>query len=126
MLKLTRCWPRTSATILMAAAVIFWLWFGIGSAASEGLGLMNWLIHILLPAGMFIAITLASLRWPSIGGTLLALEGLLATAFVMRTFQQGKYSASTFGLMMLTLAFPPLAAGILFLVDWRTSRLAEG
>ena len=126
MSEMTRSWSRTAATALMVAAVVFWLWFGIGSAASEGLGLMNWLIHTLVPAGFFIVITLASLRWPSIGGTLLALEGLLATAVVMRTFQQGKYTASTFGLMMLTLAFPPLAAGILFLLDWRRIRLAKG
>jgi hypothetical protein len=106
----------------MAAAVVFWLWFGIGSAASEKLGAVNWLLHILVPAGMFILSTLAALRWPGLGGALLTLEGLLATAFVMRTFYQGRFNASTFVLMFLTLAFPPLAAGILFLLNRRRIR----
>jgi hypothetical protein len=111
--------------ILMAAAVIFWLWFGIGSAASEGLGAMNWVLHILLPGGLFIATTLVAWRWPRIGGILLVIEGLVATTFVTRTFVQGKYSPSTFALMLLTLAMPPLASGILFFFSRRRRRMAE-
>lgn len=116
MFETTRPGLRTAAKTLMAAVAIFWLWFGVGSAASEKGGPLNWVLHILVPAGMFILSTLAALRRPGIGGTLVTLEGLLATAFVMRTFYQGRLSASTLVLMFLTLAFPPLAAGIAFLL----------
>ncbi|MBC8264631.1 MAG: hypothetical protein H8E47_10965 [Anaerolineales bacterium] len=115
-------WMRLGARVLMIIAIVFWLWFGIGSAASEGLGAINWLLHILAPAGLFTLATLLAWRWPGIGGALLTLEGLLALAFVVRTFLRGTFSAATFTPMLLSLAFPPLAAGILFLLCWRQSR----
>jgi len=40
-------WQRSMARILMIIAIVFWLWFGIGSAYVEGAGPLNWLTHIL-------------------------------------------------------------------------------
>jgi hypothetical protein len=116
-----RNWPRSGALILMIVAAVFWLWFGIGSAFVERLGLMNWVLHILVPCGAFVLSTLLALRRPQIGGALLAFEGLLALFFVLRNMAaSGSYPLSTVVLMCLTLALPPLAAGVLFMAQART------
>jgi hypothetical protein len=125
-------WPRSTAWVLMIIAVVFWLWFGIGSAYVERAGPFvlgpkdqgpfNWLMHILVPGGIFILSTLLAWRWEGLGGTLLVLEGLGALGFIGRAFLGGRFTASTLVLMCLTLGLPPLAAGILFLICWRESR----
>jgi hypothetical protein len=122
MTKNQSTWQRPTARILMIIAIVFWLWFGIGSAYVERAGPVNWLMHILVPGGIFILSTLVAWRWPSIGGTLLVLEGTAALGLIVRTFLQGKFTASTLTLMCLTLGLPPLAAGILFLIHRKKSR----
>ena len=116
MTKAQSTWQRSTARILMIIAIVFWLWFGIGSAYVERAGPINWLMHILVPGGIFILSTLVAWRWPGIGGTLLVLEGTVALGFIVRAFLQGRFTASTLTLMCLTLDLPPLAAGTLFLV----------
>ena len=106
----------------MVIAIVFWLWFGIGSAYAERAGPFNWLMHILVPGGIFILSTLVAWRWEVIGGALLILESFVALGFIVRTFLQGSFTASTLVLMCLTLGFPPLAAGILFLLCRQKSR----
>jgi hypothetical protein len=115
-------WQRSSARVLMIIAIVFWLWFGIGSAYVENAGLFNWLMHILVPGGIFTLSTLAAWRWDGIGGALLVLEGLAALSFIVRAFLLGSFTTSGLVLMCLTLGLPPLAAGALFLVCWRRSR----
>jgi len=122
MTKNPSTWQRPTARILMIIAIVFWLWFGIGSAYVERAGPVNWLIHILVPGGIFILSTLVAWRWPGIGGTLLVLEGTVALGFIVRAFLQARFTASTLTLMCLTLGFPPLAAGILFLFSWHKAR----
>ena len=106
----------------MIIAIVFWLWFGIGSAYTEGMGLLNWVMHILVPGGIFILSTLVAWRWSAIGGVLLLLEGTVALGFILRAFLWGRFTASTLMLMCLTLALPPLAAGILLILCWQKSR----
>jgi hypothetical protein len=113
---------RSSALVLMIIAIVFWLWFGIGSAYVENAGLSNWLIHTLVPGGIFILSTLVAWRWDGIGGVLLVLEGLVALGFILRAFAWGSFTNSNLVLMCVTLGLPPLAAGILFLVCWQRSR----
>jgi hypothetical protein len=50
------------------------------------------------------------------------LEGVAALGFIVRAFLWGRSTTSTLTLMCLTLGFPPLAAGILFLICWKKSR----
>jgi len=119
MTKVQFTWQRSSARVLMIIAIVFWLWFGIGSAYVENAGPFNWLMHILVPGGIFILLsTLVAWRWEGIGGALLALEGLVALGFIVRAFFLGNFTASGLVLMCLTLGLPPLAAGVLFLVCW--------
>jgi hypothetical protein len=125
MMKAQSTWQRPTAQILMIIAIVFWLWFGIGSAYVERAGPVNWLIHILVPGGIFILSTLVAWRWPAIGGTLLMLEGITALGFIVRAFLQGRFTASTLTLMCLTLGLPPLAAGILFLFSWQSSLASD-
>jgi hypothetical protein len=113
---------RSAARILMIIAIVFWLWFGIGSAYVENGGAINWLMHILVPGGIFILSTLVTWRWEGIGGALLVLEGLTALSFIVRAFLLANFTVSGLVLMCLTLGLPPLAAGILFLIYWKRSR----
>jgi hypothetical protein len=106
----------------MIITIVFWLWFGIGSAYVERAGPINWLMHILVPGGIFILSMLVAWRWQRIGGTLLVLESIVALGFIVRAFLWGRSPPSTLTLMCLTLGFPPLAAGILFLLCWQKSR----
>ena len=122
MTKGQHAWQRPTAWILMIIAIVFWLWFGIGSAYVERAGPVNWLMHILVPGGIFVLSTLVAWRWPGIGGTLLVLEGIVALGFIVRAFLWGRFTASTLTLMCLTLGLPPLAAGILFLLNRHKSR----
>ena len=121
-MKIQHAWQRSTARVLMIIAIVFWLWFGIGSTYVDRAGPFNWLVHILLPGGMFILSTLVAWRWEGIGGALLVLEGFVALGFIVRAFLWGSFTASTLTLMCLTLGLPPLAAGILFLLYWQRSR----
>jgi len=109
-------WQRSTARILMIIAIVFWLWFGIGSAYVERAGPVNWLM--LVPGGIFILSTLVAWRWPGTGGALLVLEGIAALGFIVRAFLWGRFTTPTLMLRCLTLGLPPLAAGILFLLCW--------
>jgi len=124
MTRVRYAWQRSAARVLMIIAIAFWLWFGIGSAYVERARPLNWLMHSPVPGGTLILSlsTLVAWRWEGIGGALLALEGIAALGFIVRAFLWGSFTASTLVLMCLTLGFPPLAAGILFLVWWQRSR----
>jgi len=122
MMKVRGAWQRSTAWVLVIIAIVFWLWFGIGSAYVERAGPFNWLMHILVPGGIFMLTALMAWRWERIGGALFVLEGIVALGFIVRAFLWGRFTTSTLMLMCLTLALPPLAAGILFLICWRKSR----
>lgn len=100
----------------MVIAVVFWLWYGAGAAYAEGAGLSNWVMHILVPAGIFTISALIAWRHEGIGGTILMLEGVMTLGFIGRAYLLGTLTAATVTLMSLTLGLPPLAAGILFFV----------
>jgi hypothetical protein len=114
-----QAWERRVAAALMVAAIVFWLWFGIGSAYVEQLGLPNWVIHIVIPGGVFVLSTALAWRLEALGGTVLVVEGLIALTFVTRAYLSGNFDLSGWLLMCLTLGLPPLAAGVLFLVHSR-------
>jgi hypothetical protein len=109
-------WQCRGAWILVIIVIVFWLWFGIGSAIVEGGGWFNWFMHILIPGGIFILSALVAWRWERIGGILLTIEGVIATVFVLVGFISDRLFPSTLLMMLLTLALPPLIGGILLLV----------
>ena len=113
---------RLIARVLMIITIVFWLWFGIGSAYLEKMGPSNWLMHTLVPGGIFILSTFVAWRWEGVGGALLALEGVAALSFIVRAFLLANFTTSGLVLMCLTLGLPPLTAGVLFLICWKRSR----
>ena len=117
-------WQCRGAWILVIVAIVFWLWFGIGSAAAEDAGWFNWLMHILIPGGVFIISAAVAWRWERTGGALLICEGVMATGFVVYGLLADRLWPSTVLLMLLTLALPPLISGILFMICARQSKVA--
>ena len=117
-------WLRRLGLGIGCLASAFWIWFGVASAAGERLGSFNWILHLLLPGGVLAASLLIALRWEGLGGALLALEGLaVAVAYPWMTWS--RFPLTTIAFVLLTLALPPLLAGILFLADaprWRRLR----
>ncbi len=109
-------WQRRAAIILVVIAIVFWLWFGIGSAIVTQGTAFDWFMHLMMPGGIFAFSGLIAWRWNRLGGILLILEGLLALIFVIIAFFSGNYDPSTFILMILTLCLPPLISGILFTI----------
>jgi hypothetical protein len=115
-------WRRKVAWILVIVAIVFWLWFGIGSAMVEEGGWFNWLMHILIPGGIFILSALIALRWQRVGGAVLSIMGVTAIAMSLIGFIRGATALATMIMMLLTLSFPPLISGMLFLVDARKAK----
>jgi hypothetical protein len=115
-------WRRKVAWILVIVAIVFWLWFGIGSAMVEEGGWFNWLMHILIPGGIFILSALITLRWQRVGGAVLSIMGVTAIAMSLIGFIRGATALATMIMMLLTLSFPPLISGMLFLLDARKAK----
>lgn len=122
MMKDQRTWHGATAWTLVIIATVFWLWFGIGSAYVEEGGALNWLMHILMPGGIFLGTSLITWCWEKIGGGLFVLEGLLALGLVVNAFLRVNFPISTLILRCLTLSLPSLAAGALFLTSIRDLR----
>jgi hypothetical protein len=118
-------WRRKVAWILVIVAIVFWLWFGIGSAMVEEGGWFNWLMHILIPGGIFILGALITLRWQRVGGVVLTIMGFTAIAMSLIGFIRGATALAAMIMMLLTLSFPPLISGILFLVDARRAKVVS-
>lgn len=74
---------------------------------------------------IFLGSAIIPRLWEPTGGIILLLEGLiLLVGFPLLTYNQLPFS--TIILVMLTLALPPLVAGLLFLAaDWQKSRTSE-
>jgi hypothetical protein len=94
----------------------FWTVFGLLSGIGEGYGLSGILFHTALPGLVFLIAAIVAWRWKVIGAILLLLEGL-------STFMVYGFSRTT--AVFLTLTFPPLLAGLLFLAAWRMARMPE-
>lgn len=119
-----RTWHWRAAIILVVIAVVFWLWFGIGSALVTQGTALDWFMYLMMPGGIFIISALIAWRWSRVGGMILALEGFVALVFVIRAYVVGNYEPSTFILMIVTLCLPPLVSGILFSMHgWQKKRL---
>lgn len=99
---------------LALAVAVFWLWFGLASAASERLGWGNAVAHLLVPGGAFAAIAAIAWRWRVAGAILMIAAG--ATIFVGYPIVFGEFfPTSTIVFVLLTMAAPPVAAGVLLL-----------
>jgi hypothetical protein len=97
------------------------LWFGIASAIGEHLGPANAVLHVLVPGGTFAIVGVLARRWRTPAAiALIAIGAFVAIAYP--TVYIEFFSASTVALVVVTMAVPPLLAGILLLLSRRRTR----
>lgn len=109
-----------SARVLAVSWALFWTWFGFGSGIAEGLTPGGVVIHTAVPGLFFALLVVVAWRWKTTGGILLVLAGLFV--FVVYPILFHRLPSLTIFLTLLTMAVPPLVAGILLLMDGRSSK----
>ena len=77
--------------------------------------------HTLVPGLIFLASAIVAWRSEKVGGSILIVEGLAVSLLYPIIFRN--MASPTVFFVLLTMALPPLVAGILFLIDWRKSRV---
>ena len=106
-------------TVIYLARIVALIWagwwtlFGLLSGIGEGLDVLGVIMHLTVPGLIFLAAALVAWRWEVAGGILLVVEGVLALFYF-------PFAREPFGL--LTLALPPVIAGVLFLIAGLTNR----
>jgi hypothetical protein len=114
-------WMRDIARILALVWAGWWTFFGLASGLGEGLDPSGVAIHIAMPGLIFLIVALIAWRWEAIGGILLGLVGLIVLiAYPATTY--GRLPPATISFAVLTMALPPLVAGMLFFEGWRRSK----
>jgi hypothetical protein len=113
-------WARPAAWTIILLVTGFWLWFGIASAASEDLGAGNWVAHVVGPGAILLATAAIAWRWPVAGAALLVLEGLVV-AVGYPLMVNDRFPLTTIVFVLLTMAAPPIVAGVLLLVGRRAT-----
>lgn len=108
---------RRAAQALALAWGGWWTFFGLASGIGEGSGPVGVLVHTLVPGGVFLATAILACRRQRLGAVLLLLEALAAAAYAA----PGRPYSS---FLLLTLALPPLVAGLLLLAGDPGARAA--
>lgn len=121
-------WVMYSARTLGLIWVAFWIWFGLGSGIVEGLkpgGVplplpLPWyvLVHTAVPGLIFLVLFLIAWRWELIGGVLLVAVGAVVAVAYPLMFAERLPLAMIIP-TEVSLAGPPLVAGVLFLIHAR-------
>ncbi len=101
-------WMRNTARTLALVWALLWTLFGLAAGIGEGEDAVTVVIHTLVPGLFFIAAVVVAWWLELVGGVLLVLQGLW-------TLYLYPFARTPVGLV--TLALPPLVAGILFLVN---------
>ena len=104
------------AWVLIVCVAVFWLWFGIVSAIGEDLGPANAVLHVLVPGGTFAIIGVLAWRWRTPAAVALSAIGAFVAIAYPRVYLEF-FATSTVGLVVATMALPPLVAGILLLLS---------
>jgi hypothetical protein len=109
------------AWTLTLAMVAFWLWFGVASGITEHLGAGNFVAHLLVPGGVFAGVAAVAWRWRVAGAILMIAVG--GAIFIGYPIVFGEfYPTSTIVFVLLSMAAPPVAAGVLLLEARRLPR----
>lgn len=106
---------RYGARLLALAWAGWWTFFGLASGIGEGLSGYAILLHAATPGLLFLLTGLLACRHERLGGGLLLLEGLLVLVAYPLLFSRMPSGTTLF--VLLTMAVPPLLAGVVFLVD---------
>ncbi|MCI0691113.1 hypothetical protein L0337_03795 [candidate division KSB1 bacterium] len=76
------------------------------------------LLHAALPGLIFLLTTIVAWRWEVIGGKLLMFEGLLILV-IFPVIAAGSIPFGGILFVILTMALPPLVAGVLLRTNWQ-------
>ena len=74
------------------------------------------------PGLLILIVTLVAWKWQRLGGILSVGVAILVTAFLLWAISRGGYPGTyrqVAAIVRLTMALPPLVAGLLFLASWR-------
>ncbi len=96
---------------------LIWALFGLLSGLGEGMDVVGTVVHVTVPGLIFLATALLAWRYEKLGAAVLLAEGCIVAISYPLVFRA--MSASTVIFVLLTMALPPLIAGLLFLLDWR-------
>lgn len=109
--NLAAIWRRRAGLSIAVVWSAFWIWFGLACGLEEG-----WrgaLIHVA-PLLSFALLTVIAWRLPRGGPWALIVAGLaIAIAYPLTFGRQFPFSTTVF--MWLTMAWPPILAGLLML-----------
>jgi hypothetical protein len=111
-------WTVVIARTLAILWSLFWVWFGIASAIFEQLDTAGRILHVAVPGLFFVVLVLIVWRWEALGGGLLLLAGAAICVAYPLLFGP-RFAWPVVAMVLLTMALPPLLAGVLFLVHWR-------
>jgi hypothetical protein len=113
-------WMRYTARALVLTWAGWWMFFGLASGTGERLSPLGVLLHAAVPGGIFLISALIAWRWEMPGAALLIVEGLIVCAGYP-LMVSGRFPLATILFVLLTMALPPVLAGLLFLAGWRRS-----
>lgn len=103
-------------TVLWAGG---WVLFGLSSGLYEGMKPTGVLLHTALPGLIFLLTAVIAWRWEVLGGKLLMFEGLLIFV-IFPVIAAGSIPFTGILFVILTMALPPLVAGFLLRMNWRS------
>jgi hypothetical protein len=93
----------------------FWIWYGVASGISEGVGVIGTLRYAAMPGLILLASALFAWKYARTGGFLLIIEGLIIAITYPLIFGS-RFPLMTVLLVLLTMATPPILAGLMFLI----------
>jgi len=112
-------WMRIVARILATLWCAFWVFFGIASGIGEGgASLVG---HLIFPTLIFILLFLVFWRWEKVGSIIMIIISLFVAIAYPLTFGR-RFPAITTIMMELTMALPPLIAGVLSILYRRKTK----
>jgi hypothetical protein len=117
-------WLRITARSLAMLWAGLWMTFGLVSGIAEGEGVVAALVHTVVPGLIFLVSALTAFKWDLLAGILLVGEGLVV--LVGYPLGARHFPTSTVVFVLLTMALPPLVAGLLLLLGRRLDASAPG
>ena len=94
-----------------------WISFGVASGINQGLTFVRILFDLAISGLFFALIQFLARRRAVLGGFLLLLIGLILT--VSFPTLSRRLHGNALASVILTLALPPLVAGVMYMTDWR-------
>ena len=94
-----------------------WISFGVASGISQGLTFVRILFDLAISGLFFALLQFLARRRAVLGGLLLLLIGLILTVGFPTLSR--RLHGNALASVILTLALPPLVAGIMYILDWR-------